>query len=345
MSKRGSILIIVLWVVSILTILAVSISSVASARIFFTKGYRNQVSAYFIALSGLTLGVAQLELDKGINAYDSLKEPWSNNVEVFKDRPVGGGFLNVLYDYSNYNPSIDEGGSSTNTFYGLIDEERKININNASASVLQSLLQEQAALAPLQAKGIAESILDWRDADDNKRESGAETAYYQSLPQPYACKNGKFELLEELMLVKGMRPDILQALRNFITIYGDGRVNINTAPYPVLRALGMADVLARKVINCRAGTDETEGTEDDDVFAQPSVIVSTLNKKQTLSQEEIAQINNLIATNAIGVRSNHFRVEAYGYLSGTDKDVQNTKNSRKIVCIIDRNGKIVFWRE
>ncbi|MDG2380800.1 MAG: type II secretion system protein GspK [Pirellulaceae bacterium] len=56
---------------------------------------------------------------------------------------------------------------------------------------------------------IADAILDWIDEDDDSREYGAEIDYYSSLPQPYAPKNGPLETLEELLLVRGVTPDLL----------------------------------------------------------------------------------------------------------------------------------------
>jgi general secretion pathway protein K len=53
---------------------------------------------------------------------------------------------------------------------------------------------------------IVDSILDWRDADDFYRIHGAENDYYQSLKEPYRCKNGNFDSIEELLLVRGITP-------------------------------------------------------------------------------------------------------------------------------------------
>ncbi|MEK7309603.1 MAG: hypothetical protein AAB038_02150 [Planctomycetota bacterium] len=344
---RGSVLIIVLWVIIILTILAVSVSVVASSQVFSARRYRNQVTAYFIARSGIALCLAELNRDKETNTYDALKETWSNKAELFNDKPVGSGFLGVAYEYSNQIKTVSSEGESTvtNTFYGMIDEERKININTASAAVLETLFQDRASLSPGQAKEIADSIVDWRDTDDTRRDNGAETGYYQSLSSPYPCKNNKFDILEEVILVKGMRPEIFQTVRDFITVYGDGRVNINTAPFPVLHALGPSEILAEKIIRCRSGSDEIDGTEDDEVFTQPSAIISALNKKQTLTQEETNQINNLITTNAIGVKSTYFQIISSGYLADINTGEKDPKNSKRITCIITRNGKIVLWQE
>src|SRR5262249_10422864 len=62
---------------------------------------------------------------------------------------------------------------------------------------------------PNMTEDIANSILDWLDPDDSPRTSGAENDYYQSLSQPYSCKNGPLDSLEELLLVKGVTPQLL----------------------------------------------------------------------------------------------------------------------------------------
>ncbi|MFH1230105.1 MAG: type II secretion system protein GspK [Planctomycetota bacterium] len=368
-NRKGSVLVIVIWILSLLSILAVSVSVITSAEIYFIKRYRNQATAYFIARAGILQAIAELELDKSLSAYDALNENWSNKPELFSNRKVGSGFFSLSYAYSPGLTTQDAEGQQTvitNTFYGMMDEERKININTASMSILQALFQERAGLTPSQTKEISDSIVDWRDQDDTRRENGAENGYYQSLPQSYSCKNNRFDVLEELILVKGMKPDIFYAVKDFITLYGDGKVNINTAPYPVLRALGSnnpaSDSLANKIIRCRAGADGIEGTEDDGVFMQTSSIITALTTRESLTSSENALIKNLLVTNVFTVQSNYFRIISEGYFAdigneNTDstnpdgfserepRTGKDKKNSKKITCIVHRNGKIVYWQE
>lgn len=54
---------------------------------------------------------------------------------------------------------------------------------------------------------IADAILDWIDEDDEPREFGAEIEYYSGLG--YGPKNGPLDTLEELLLVRGVTPDLL----------------------------------------------------------------------------------------------------------------------------------------
>ena len=56
---------------------------------------------------------------------------------------------------------------------------------------------------------IADAILDFLDDDDEPREFGLESDYYTSLGNPYRCKNGPLDSLDELLLVRGVTPQLL----------------------------------------------------------------------------------------------------------------------------------------
>ena len=121
--------------------------------------------------------------------------------------------------------------------------------------------------------------MDWRDPDKLHRLNGAEDDYYLSLRVPYKAKNGNFETIDELLLVKGMTPEILYGnvadperraaleaqlpwerqlgpgellgVARHLSVFGTGQVNVNTASPEVLRALELRTpeiiaVLARR---------------------------------------------------------------------------------------------------
>ena len=58
---------------------------------------------------------------------------------------------------------------------------------------------------------IVAAILDWRDEDSVPLSEAGDTEglYYEDLPRPYRVKNGPFESVEELLLVKGVTGQIL----------------------------------------------------------------------------------------------------------------------------------------
>src|SRR2546427_10324986 len=63
-----------------------------------------------------------------------------------------------------------------------------------------------------------------------------------------------------------MTHEVFQALEPFVTVYSDGKVNLNTAPREVMAALGMSEGLVSKVLRFRWGPDGIHGTRDDQSF-------------------------------------------------------------------------------
>ncbi|MBL8827554.1 MAG: general secretion pathway protein GspK, partial [Planctomycetaceae bacterium] len=103
-----------------------------------------------------------------------------------------------------------ENASAREFVMGLEDESAKLNLHSLPLSKEQ---QHRARTALMQVPGltaqIADSILDWIDADDEPRPFGAETSYYSSLPQPYRAANGRLESLDDLLLVRGVTKQLL----------------------------------------------------------------------------------------------------------------------------------------
>jgi general secretion pathway protein K len=334
-NRRGSILVMTVWVIFILTIFVMTLADIVGERIFFSQGYKERAQAYLAAFVGIDAAIAEIAKDTQASNYDTLKESWSNNAERFNSRPVADAFYTVSH-------SIAGESGDGQIFYGMTDEERKINVNTAPEAVLSALFREcWEEMTPDEAKSIANAIIDWRDEDSEVRTGGAEDNYYMALANYYHCKNKPLDFAEELLLVKGVTADIFKKVQDYITVYGEGRVNINTAPAQVLEALGLPEVLAGKIISYRAGQDDVEGTEDDRFFTEIPSIVSQVNQAEPLTQDELQQLNNLIVTNMVNVKSSHFRIQVKGYTSSGG----GPKNMRNITCIIRRNGKILFWKE
>ena len=131
--------------------------------------------------------------------YDSLDQPWA----------TGSGFLGPT------NAPIAEVQNPFTLGHGTVtwkitDLESKFNINSPEP-ILQQVLPQALTLmgvAPGEATPIVNSILDWIDPDDQTHVEGAETEYYQSLTPPYAAKNGPIDDISELLLIKGITPEI-----------------------------------------------------------------------------------------------------------------------------------------
>ena len=95
--------------------------------------------------------------------------------------------------------------------FGLEDDSGRLNLNTV---LVTEARQEGAGKAQLMAlpgmtDAIADAILDWIDEDDQTRTLGAERDYYASLDPPYLPANGSFSAIEQLLLVKGVTPELL----------------------------------------------------------------------------------------------------------------------------------------
>lgn len=94
--------------------------------------------------------------------------------------------------------------------YGVTPESGKLNLNTATDEQLQQLLTPLLlALEIENPQELINALLDWRDADDESREGGAESDYYATLKPPYRAKNGRIDTIEELLLIKGFDAIVL----------------------------------------------------------------------------------------------------------------------------------------
>ena len=120
------------------------------------------------------------------------------------------------------------------------DEGAKLNVNaleEENKETFERLLTVNG-VSQREVVSITNSLLDWLDDDDSTRPAGGEREYYESLPEPYPCKNGPLDSLEELTLVKGMNPEIYRNIEDDLTIYSTGmKININTASREVIHAV------------------------------------------------------------------------------------------------------------
>jgi len=151
----------------------------------------------------------------------------------------------------------------------VMGEAGKININLVSDATLRRIIGN-LGLEGEERDTVVDSILDWRDPDDFYRLNGAENDYYQSLKEPYNCKNGNLDAVEELLLVKGVTSALFHGrrikeegaeeekgetvgLKDLFSIYAPGeQIDINSASLPALKVvLGIPFTVARQIIAAR----------------------------------------------------------------------------------------------
>jgi general secretion pathway protein K len=119
----------------------------------------------------------------------------------------------------------------------IFDEGGKVDLNAASEQTLKAVINFVVHNED-QAVQLAQAILDWRDADDLKRIHGAEASDYKAAGLKQAPQNRNFLVMEELRGVLGMTQELYRALEPWFTLYtGQDGLNPNKAPPELLTTL------------------------------------------------------------------------------------------------------------
>ena len=348
--NSGMILIIILWVMVILSVLAVSLGRNTSVELSLTKHAIGKLKAKYLAWAGLVYAMEQIRLDTEDTQsrnFDTLyycaipKESEDSPEGLFHQKPVGEGYFSVEH-------SAEETDSvNLKNYNGLRDEERFINLNGLNArsvNILRTLIT-LLGFDDESAQTIVYSLIDWKDKDSSLSHEtyGAEDEFYTSQTSPYHCKNLPFESKEELLLVRGMTEEIFQKLKSYITIFprqGNLKVNFDTAPELVLTAVARAlsgpatgseiadaDSLVEKILDYRSGEDGGEFTQDDRQIELSAMPVNAVERN-------------------IFLQMNQFRTKKSDYLRVFVKGVdQNSNIETHIESVVQRNDlAIMYWK-
>lgn len=333
-TKGGSILVLALWMISIISIFALSSGYQArqKAELADRIDRRNWLNG--LAETGIYQAILKIKQKKETAAaYHSLNDPFTNDRPSFKNKHLGQGAFTVSYDYR------DPDDGSIKIRYGAQDEEQKINFNTAKPEIMSRLIQMISGMDEDGADEIAYSIVDWRDENSTSSHPkyGAEDDYYEDLDVPYESKDFNLESIDELLLIRGMTPELFEKIKPYVTVFGDGTININTTSKEVLLVLGMNESLADKILSFRKGLDREEGTDDDRVFMNSKDIADQLNQVHSISSGDVSLISQLIANDQLNVSSSLFMIQSRG-------EISQKKQALDMIAIADLDGKIYFWQ-
>jgi len=317
----GFVLIVVLCMVIMLGVLLFGFNYKSRTGLLAADDLRKSEQALNCARAGLNIAIAAVRNNEDLQTNTKLKNLLSGE--------------NIV--------SIDEGNCSIT----VTEESGKLNINllkNKKGQLNRNLIDQLLRLIDLLNREnfgdfhisyeLVSSIIDWIDSDDEvtslpfvKHEnSGAESVYYSSLTPPYRCRNNSFETTEDLLLIKGVTQQVFGCLRDFITVRGDDKININWASKHVILSLSesMDTVLAQMIINRRKIKPFGSVTELREIPGLTNSIYQAIEKIVTVSSEK-----------------QYYRVSSEGTADGL---------SRTTVAIIARNMKtenvdVILYKE
>lgn len=292
-----------LFVLVMLTVIAMSFSFSTRWGSASTRNFKEETKAYYLAMSGYQEAIAYLLSDKDI-MVDFIAE--DGNLYVDKETmPVTG-------------KRVTDGAELE---IKITDEESKININTADSMRLKKLFDCIGVPADSEQE-VADSILDWIDPDKEHHLSGAEDEYYESLDPPYKAKNRNLGAVEELLLVKGFKPEYLYGseeimpLYNLVTTFGDGSININTASKEVM---GIMEI------------------------SQEAIDI--LFKQRTKEIGGVKQMFINLPRGFYRTASYNFRIEVTAGMKGSNQTVKILSIIRRIPTAKGFDMQTIYWRE
>ena len=123
----------------------------------------------------------------------------------------------------------------------------------------------------------------------------------------------------------------------FLTVYGLGPVNLNTAPEPVLAALGFSLSGLNGIVFYRNGEDNTQGTSDDRQFASMAAMSDELG--QTIPADDLHRLEQLIQADLVSVQSGAFRAVVRASVES------DGRSAARVQGIADHKGRTLAWAE
>ena len=316
-NERGMALFLSLALAMVIVSLVVGFSVLARTDTELSAAISERLFIRETAVSGVHMAMSVLAKDRRESSADHLGEDWANP-DFLADLVGALGF---------------KAGTLT---VAITDERSRLQINalvrggngrEFNSGIHRALLHLLEASVPgSDAAGndiespstVIGAIKDWIDSGDDDAVTGlngAESGYYQRLPVPYSCPNTSMQVLEEMLLIRGMRTEWFYGSEDrpglvaHLSVYGwgektrygdrfDGRVNINTAPVPVIRALLPDD--ARDLAEAIA-----------DFRAEPEVPEKLRNVADSRWYRNVPGCGNVeIDPNLVAVASDIFRVQS-----------------------------------
>ena len=265
--KEGAALLVALWVLIILSLIVSSFAFDIRLEAMLVSHKRKRFQAEMLARSGIDYAQAILD------ARNKAKEL---EIEDMQDDP--DGFMQAALYARRGLPTtstIELGQGSFSVTIESAESGRNANLLNRDEWLD---ILEMANVPSTEWDTMIDCLSDWIDPNDLRGLSGAESddPFYQE--RGYPVKNGPLDSVEELLLVKGWGPDILYGkpadengdaifgIADLLTVWGDGRVNLNTATTNVLLSYAeYEDWELAGVMEARNGEDGVSGTLDDGI--------------------------------------------------------------------------------
>jgi general secretion pathway protein K len=240
--RQGAALLAVLWLAAALSAIAFTLANTVRGEIERSSTDADGLKAYYLAEGAIDQMLVYMESGPSFLGPDG-KPRFREDSTRLVQLNFPTGVVRVEY----------------------IPENSKLNVNSASPAELASLMLALGT-DPNQAQAIAAGILDWRGGTPGGSFSEFDQ-YYLSLAPSFRARHASFEEIEELLLVRGITPDLFygsytrngegglvprHGLRDCLSVYGStGPLDVNTVMPEVMVAVGVAPDTAAAILALR----------------------------------------------------------------------------------------------
>ncbi len=276
--QEGAALIVALWVLVMLALLVSSISYDMQVEASVTSYYRQRFKAQHLSRAGVEWAKMFLVQSQGmLSSLEDEMPELDLQLKILRRGVAVRGYRHEMEDGFFELDIVPE------------SSRRNINLLVNEPDDLREIF-DQANITDIQQQNeLIGALTDWIDEDDFTSVNGAESDDPFYIERGYKVKNAPLDSIDELLLIKGFTESVVfggpaevegdppyLGIARWLTVWGDGRVNVNSATAEVLLTLPELDEwMVQAIIDGRAGLDGEFGTDDDGFTSVEEVIAIT----------------------------------------------------------------------
>lgn len=241
-TQQGSALLAVLWLVAALSAIAFGVASTVKSETERTATGSEALRAYYLATGAVERGLLYMYWGPQVRNPDGSAKYYEPGVS------------RLTFNFPSGVATVE-----------IIPESSKINVNVALPADIDRLLVNLGA-SPERASEITAAIVDWRTPLPGQGLTEFDQ-FYAGLRPSFRGRHASLEEVEELLLVKGMTPELFYGtyvrdragnlvptggLRNCVSVYAiPDNVDVNTAEPAVLATIGIDPEMVNAIIQRR----------------------------------------------------------------------------------------------
>jgi general secretion pathway protein K len=240
--EKGGALLAVLWLTAALIAIAFSVANTVRGEAERTSTASERIRSFYLAAGSIDRALLYIQWGPQYRNPDGTAKFWELGTSRFQfEFPSGTSTVELIPE-----------SSKISLYAGTLQEFTRLMVN--------------LGVDPEQARETAAAIIDWR----TPTAVGPFDEYYMSRSPSFRARHASFEELEELLLVKGMTPEIFYGnfvrdpqgrlyprggLKDCVSVYGvGGPVDINSAEPAVLATVGVPPEAVKAIVERRHAT-------------------------------------------------------------------------------------------